>query len=106
MPQSVWWITMIEVVPSRRWLSMIDLIASSDAIPPALRSTWASPGVRPSTRTGSSRLSMHVSTMTFFAGTTFADVPSNDAANFALFCQQVVDRVTASTLPRRPRGSK
>jgi len=50
MPQSVWWIRMISVVPSRRWLMVNDRISSSVTTPPALRMTCASPSFRPRTR--------------------------------------------------------
>ncbi len=48
MPQSVWWISMISLVPSNRWLMASDRISSSVMTPPALRITWASPSPRPS----------------------------------------------------------
>ena len=42
--------------------------ASSDATPPALRMTWASPSCMPRILAGSSRASIQASTATFFAG--------------------------------------
>ena len=48
IPQSVWWMRMISVVPSRRWLIVSERMASSVTTPPALRMTWASPSARPS----------------------------------------------------------
>ena len=50
MPQSVWWIRMISLVPSSRWLMASERISSSVTTPPALRMTCASPSPRPSTR--------------------------------------------------------
>ncbi len=41
MPQSVWWIRMISLVPSRRWLMARERIWSSVMTPPALRMTCA-----------------------------------------------------------------
>ena len=43
IPQSVWWIRMISLVPNRRWLIASERISSSVTTPPALRMTWASP---------------------------------------------------------------
>jgi hypothetical protein len=37
IPQSVWWIRTISVVPSSRWLIVSDRIVSSVITPPALR---------------------------------------------------------------------
>ena len=48
MPQSVWWMSMISRVPSRRCEMVRDRIASSVTTPPAFRMTWASPSRRPS----------------------------------------------------------
>ena len=45
MPQSVWWIRMISLVPSSRWLMASERISSSVTTPPALRMTCASPVV-------------------------------------------------------------
>ena len=50
MPQSVWWMRMISVVPSSRWLIASDRISSSVTTPPALRMTCASPSFRPRMR--------------------------------------------------------
>lgn len=48
MPQSVWWISTISRVPSRRWLIASERITSSETTPPALRITCASPSESPS----------------------------------------------------------
>ena len=64
MPQSVWWIRMISVVPSRRWEITSERMASSLITPPALRMTWASPSSKPSTLAGSRRASMQATTAT------------------------------------------
>jgi hypothetical protein len=73
MPQSVWWIRMISVVPSSRWLIDSDLIMSSVITPPALRSTCASPLPRPSSSATSSRESMQATTTTCLDGRPGAD---------------------------------
>jgi hypothetical protein len=67
-PQSVWWIKMISLVPSSRWLIDSDLIMSSVITPPALRITCASPLPRPSSAPTSSRESMQATTTTCLDG--------------------------------------
>ena len=67
MPQSVWWMTAISLVPSKRWEITRERKASR-ARPPAFRMTWASPSSRPSTREGRMRASMQVTTATLRRG--------------------------------------
>jgi hypothetical protein len=50
IPQSVWWMRMISLVPNRRWEITSDRIVSSVITPPALRMTWASPSSKPRIR--------------------------------------------------------
>ena len=68
IPQSVWWMRMISVVPSRRWEIASERISSSVTTPPALRITCASPSSSPSTRVGMRRASMQATTATPLAG--------------------------------------
>jgi hypothetical protein len=64
MPQSVWWTSMISVVPSSRCEMASDRMTSSLMTPPALRMTWASPEASPRIACGSRRASMHATTAT------------------------------------------
>ncbi len=68
IPQSVWWMRTISLVPSRRWEIASERISSSVTTPPALRMTCASPIWRPSRAWTSRRASMQATTATFFAG--------------------------------------
>ena len=64
MPQAVWWMRMISVVPSSRWLIASDLITSSVTTPPAFLITCASPLARPSSSETASLASMQATTAT------------------------------------------
>ena len=64
MPQSVWWMRMISLVPSSRWLMASDRISSSVTTPPAFRITWASPSFSPRMPYTFSRASMQATTAT------------------------------------------
>src|SRR5258705_6860370 len=55
IPQSLWCTTNHSWVPSSLWEITSERMASSDARPPALRMTWASPSARPAYFAGSSR---------------------------------------------------
>ena len=68
MPQSVWWMSTISRVPSRRCEIASERISSSVTTPPALRITCASPSSRPSSPYGFRRASMQARTATPFAG--------------------------------------
>src|SRR2546430_12799893 len=57
---SEWWMTMISRVPRMPWDTAKAFITSRVALPPALRMTCASPGLRPSNDAASTRASMHV----------------------------------------------
>ena len=83
IPQSVWWMRMISVVPSSRWLIVSERISSSVTTPPALRMTWASPSLRPRIRYTSRRASMHATTARCLAGGSGSG-PEKEAAYSAL----------------------
>jgi hypothetical protein len=68
IPQSVWCTTANSRVPSSRDEMISDRIASSDARPPALRMTCASPSDNPRNFAGCSLASMHATTATARAG--------------------------------------
>src|ERR1700683_986489 len=68
IPQSVWWMRTISLVPSRRCEMVRDRMTSSVTTPPALRMTWASPSASPSTPYGFSRASMQATTAACDAG--------------------------------------
>ena len=79
MPQSVWWIRMISLVPSSRWLMARERIWSSVMTPPALRITCASPSPRPRMPYTLSRASMQATTATWADGG-MGSGPENDSA--------------------------
>src|SRR5215211_1869498 len=68
IPQSEWWTRMISFVPNKRWEMTSDLMTSSATVPPALRMTWASPSLRPSSPYTFRRASIQATTATCLAG--------------------------------------
>ena len=68
MPQSVWWIRTISLVPSSRWLIASERSSSWVMTPPALRMTCASPSDSPSRPYGFRRASMQATTAICRAG--------------------------------------
>ena len=97
MPQSVWWMTNHSLVPSSLYEITRERIASSDALPPALRITCASPSLSPAYFAGSRRASMHVRMANPRAGGR-ASSPLSNAAAYASFAARTSSR-TGMAIP-------
>src|SRR5215204_1302353 len=80
MPQSVWWITRNSRVRSSQLEISKDRTASSVALPPALRITWASPMESPRAFAATIRASMQVRTAMLRTGGIWRSPLSNDSA--------------------------